>query len=119
MTVPPKLFRDLGFSDWNDPAQRATYDNAIQRAMSTVHLTGFDFKNPWREQEQRSAEAVQVFQKSLSEYCPSTAFLIYSLGIPLVKSSAKNISGSDAEIKSNTKTANGKVATQLCEIEGA
>jgi len=63
----PKLFASLGFSNWEDEPQRQEYSRAVELAMSAVVLTGFDFKNPWHDQE-NSSKAVEVFQGSLSKY---------------------------------------------------
>jgi hypothetical protein len=72
-----KLFRNLGFRDWNDDVQRAEYNKAVRLALSAVELAGLDFKIPWREQVQRS-QAVEAFLKSLSAYFQFTASLMSS-----------------------------------------
>jgi hypothetical protein len=65
--LAPKLFASLGLSNWNDEHQRQEYSRAVELAMSSVVLTGFDFKQPWHHQENRS-KALEAFQKSLSKY---------------------------------------------------
>lgn len=87
----PKLFYELGLTDWNDEAQREEYETAVNRAIRSVLDTRFDFRKPWREQKQK-LEAVDAFQKELSKYNRLLHLFLIGVDIKSAKKNAKNIS---------------------------
>src|SRR5271154_1241011 len=80
----PKLFASLGFSNWYDEYQRQKYSRAVELAMSAVVLTGFDFKNPWHDQENRS-KAVEAFRGSLAKYSDVLKQYLMRSSYPITK----------------------------------